>query len=189
MTIRLSEIPAEGRSYEYDRESGELNEILSDLIEDHPYKVDLFIKPIGNAYEMRGEIKAGVTEICSTCGWDFEANLGRKVNEILFEEQEEHRKGHSVHGNRSVDFLGEGPSMTAYKGDVFNAADYVHEVIALAEPFYPTCGENGQCKRQDEVAEIRRKLDAEFALAEEQAKAVGNPAFSVLKNLDLRTKN
>lgn len=184
MKIRLNEIPQDGRAYDFDRESGELNGDLQDLIGERAYKVNLFIKPIGNAYEMRGSLKANVPEVCSACGYDFDQSVERKVNEILFEEQDEHRKSHSVHGNQSVEFESSGPSMIPVKGDVFDAGAYVHEAIALEEPLYPVCGPNGNCLHKSEVDEIRRKLEADFALADQ--KTAGHPAFEVLKKLDLK---
>ena len=188
MKIRLNEIPQEGREYIFDRKSGELNDALSDLIEpDRPYDIDFFIKPIGNAFELRGKLKTTLKEICSSCGYEFDLPIQRKFNEILLEDQEDHRKNQGVHGNHSVDFLAEGPSMTPVHGDVFDAGEYVHEAIALAEPFYPMCGEEGRCLRQDEVQKIRERLEAENAEVEE--KTAGHPAFSVLKGLDLKKKN
>ncbi len=187
MKIRLNEIPQDGRAYTFDRKSGELNSILQDLVETRPYDVNFFIKPIGNAYEVRGKIDAQVHEVCSRCGYDFDLPISRQVNEILFEEQEDHRKSHSVHGNQSVDFLGKGPSMTAVKGDIFDAGEYVHEQIALEEPFYPMCGGNGKCLHEDEVREIQRRLENEMNEAEE--KTPGHPAFDVLKGLNLSSKD
>jgi uncharacterized protein len=182
--IRLNEIPQDGRQYDFDRKSGELDEALEDLIGKNPYQVGFFIKPIGNAYELRGQMKTVVHEVCASCGYDFDLPLERKMNEILFEEPEENdRKGHSVHGNQSVDFLNDGPGSTPYKGDVFDAGDFVHEMVALNEPLYPMCGENGQCKHAEEVSEIRRRLENEWLAAQE--KKAGNPAFSVLKTLEL----
>ena len=186
MKIRLKEIPPEGRHYIFDRASGELNDALVDLIEERAYLAEMDIKPIGNAYELRGTLQTSVPEVCSTCGYDFDLAIERKFHDILFEEHEEYRKSHSMQGNQSVDFLAEGPSMTPYRNDIFDAAEYVHEVIALAEPFYPKCGGNA-CKHEEEASEIRRKLEADFAKAEE-AKA-GHPAFSVLKGLELSKKN
>lgn len=184
MKIRLNEIPADGRAYKFNRESGELNASLEDLIEEHAYDVDLYIKPIGNAYEMRGSLKTMISEVCSRCGWDVELPIEKNVNEILFEEGEDHRKSHSVHGNQSVDFLGQGPSMTPVKGDVFDAGDYVHEAIALAQPFYPTCGVD-ECEHIDEVRKVQQELAQEFASADVPEKA--NP-FAVLKGLSLETE-
>jgi uncharacterized protein len=159
---------------------------LEDLIGKHPYKVDFFLKPIGNAYEVRGQIKTVVHEVCSSCGYDFDLPLASKFTDILVEEQEDDRKGHSSRGNNSVDFLGEGPGMVTYRDDVFDSGDYIHEVIALNEPLYPLCGENNQCIRAEEVSEIRRRLENEWLQAQEEK--AGNPAFSVLKKLELESK-
>jgi uncharacterized protein len=186
--IRLKEIPQDGRSYDFDRKSGELDASLEDLVGQNEYEVNMFIKPIGNAYELRGHLKTAVTEVCSTCGYDFELPIQRKFHEILFEEQEDHRKSHSVHGNQSVDFLGEGPSMAPYRGDIFDAGEYAHEQIGLSQPFYPTCGAKGECLHIEEVNEIKRKLESEFEQAAAE-KAVGHPAFTVLKDLNLQNKN
>jgi uncharacterized protein len=189
MKIRLNEIPQDGRSYIFDRKSGELNDALKDLIEKNPYLVDITIKPIGNAFEMRGKIETFTHEVCSKCGEDFDLKINRRINEILFEDETEYRKAHSVHGNQSVDFLGEGPSMLPYKGNVFDAADYIHEVVALEEPFYPMCGPGGECLHKEEIDRIQAKLQMEFENAVEEEKKAGNPAFSVLKGLDLSRKN
>lgn len=187
MKIRLSEIPQEGRHYTFDRETGELNEALADILGESRYSAEMELKPIGNAYELRGRVRTSVPEVCSTCGYDFDLLIERKFHEILFEEHEEGRKAHSVHGNQSVDFLGEGVSMTPYRNEVFDAGEYVHEAIALSEPFYPKCGGEDTCQREAEVLEIRRRLEAEFASAEEVV--AGHPAFAVLKSLAVDKKN
>ncbi|HVK60373.1 MAG TPA: DUF177 domain-containing protein [Bdellovibrionales bacterium] len=188
MKIRLNEIPQEGREYIFDRKSGELNDALTDLIDKNPYEVVLTIKPIGNAYEMRGTIGTSTREVCSKCGYDFDLKIDRRINEILFEDETEYRKAHSVHGNQSVDFLGQGPSMLPYKGDVFDAGDYVHEVIALEEPFYPMCGADGECSRKAEVDEIHARLQSDFETATQEEAEVKSP-FSVLKGLEVSRKN
>ena len=183
MKIRLNEIPEEGRSYIFDRKSGEINEAVADVVGTHDYKADIFIKPIGGVYEVSGKIETTLDETCSTCGYDFELPVTRAFREILVQEKDEHRKSQSVHGNQSVDFLEEGLAMATVKGQIFDAGDYVHEVIAFAEPFYPTCGVAGGCLHEEEAREILRKLESEFAKAEE--KRAGHPAFSVLQDLSL----
>lgn len=185
MKIRLNEIPDEGRSYTFDRKSAELNEDLADIVGAHPYTVDMFIKPIGNAFEMRGTVKTTLSEVCSRCGYDFELPVDRKFNEILFEEEHEHRKSQGVHGNQSVNFLDEGASMVPVKGNVFNVGEYAHEAIALEEPFYPLCGPNETCLHEDEVKQIVERLEHESELEEGEAK---NP-FAALKGLELSRKN
>lgn len=180
MKIRLNEIPVEGRSYLFDRESGELNSSLSDLVGTGAYEVSLLIRPISNAYEMKGKVQAVLKETCSKCGWEFDLPVERRVHEILFEEQDDHRKSHSVHGNQSVDYFSDGPTMTPIHGDVFEPGKFVHEVIALEEPFYPVCG-NGECERIDEVREMQRKLELELQMADQ--KATGHPAFAALNEV------
>jgi len=186
MKIRLKEIPQEGRQYAFDRTSGELNESLADIIGDHAYDVKLFIKPIGNAYEMRGQLATTVLETCSHCGYEFDLPITRAINEVLFEEEPEYRKTHSVQGNQSIDFEAAGPAMTPIHGDVLDAGEFVHEMIALEEPFYPVCGTNKECLHAEEVDEIRRRLEEESSVVETSQKP--NP-FSVLKGIDLAKKN
>lgn len=178
MRINLQEIPADGRSYEFSRKSGELNDALFDLLEKNPYEVELFIKPMGNAFEMNGKISSQKKSVCSKCGSDMELPLNQNVKEILIEEPKEYRKDQAVHGNGAVDFLSNGPGVTHYRSPFFNVDDYVHEAFALAEPFYPECGEN-DCKNLKEVEAKLRELEASSIID----KTIGHPAFSVLEKL------
>lgn len=189
MKIRLNEIPDEGRSYLFDRKSGELDAVLKDLVGSHDYAITMEIKPIGNAYEMRGGVRTALSEVCSKCGYDFDLIVDRKFNEIIFEEQEEHRKSQGVHGNQSVNFLGEGPAMIPVRGNVFDASSYAHEAVALAEPFYPTCGPNGSCLHAEEIEEIVGRLEAEAEAALAADEQVKKSPFAVLKALELSGKN
>lgn len=190
MKIRLGEIPSEGRDYLLDRESGELNSALEDLIGARPYAVSMHIKPIGNAYEMRGSVETSLDEVCSKCGYDFEMPVARKFNEIIFQEENDgHRKSQGVHGNQSVNFLGDGPSMIPVNGSVFDAANYAHEAIALSEPFYPTCGPNGSCLHAEEAEEIAKRLALEAEAALGEADPVKVSPFAALKGLSLDSKN
>ncbi len=177
MRINLNEIPADGMFYEFSRKTGELNEILADLLDKNPYDVNLFIKPMGNAFEMNGKLMSQKKAVCSKCGSDIELPLVQDVKEILIEEPKEYRKDHGVHGNGAVDFLGDRPNVVHYRGAYFNVDDYVHEAFALAEPFYPECGENN-CQNLPEIEAKMRELELS---AEE--KSVGHPAFLVLEKL------
>jgi uncharacterized protein len=188
MKIRLGEIPEEGRNYTFDRQTGELNSTLEDVVGSHPYAVDMYIKPIGNAYEMRGTVKTTLSEVCSKCGYDFELPIDRKFNEIIFEDETEYRKTHGVHGNQSVNFSDEGTSMIPVRGNVFDAGNYMHEAIVLAEPFYPTCGINGTCLHAEEVEQVLQQLEQQAAEAVAEVTEKTNP-FAALKELELPRKN
>lgn len=179
--VNLKEIPEDGRDYALDRESGELNNVLADLIGDRAYDVNLHIKPLGNAYELSGRISASTPELCSKCGADIDVPVNREVREFLVEDQEEFRNAQSIHGNGAIDFLNDASSATTYQGGVFDLGEYVHESIALAEPFYPACP-NGACPNLAEIAAKRAELERQFQEAE---LGVGHSAFAALKELKL----
>ena len=90
--INLTEIPEDGREFEFNRQTGDLNELLKDILGDRAYQARLFIRPMGNAYEMTGEVRTQIGEICSLCGYDIELPIKRRVNEILIPESETYRK-------------------------------------------------------------------------------------------------
>ena len=68
MKIRLAEIPVEGRKFSFNRQTGELNSALTDIIEEAPYRVELLIRPLGNAYEMEGRVVTSLKEECALSG-------------------------------------------------------------------------------------------------------------------------
>ncbi len=180
MKIHLSEIPAEGRHYDFSRETGELNDALGDLIQDRSYDVAFTIKPIGNVFELKGRVKTRMSELCSRCGWDLDLPVDQTFNEILMKGEAGDRRAQAVHGNQAVDFLAQGPDVTYYQGETFDAGAFIHEAIALSEPFYPSCGVE-DCEHLEEAKRKQRELEAEFARAEEAR--TGHPAFSVLESL------
>jgi uncharacterized protein len=160
MKIRLAEIPDEGRQFQFTRESGELNSVLRDLLPVVPYRIDLTVRPLGNAYEMEGKIVSSLSEVCSLCGWDLTLPLNKTFKEVLVEAEKTDRETHHVHGNQSVDFLSEGSSST-YKDGVFDAGEFVHELVAISEPMYPSCGDP-DCEHLEEANAKRAELEAEF---------------------------
>ncbi len=180
--INLTEIPEDGRAFEYSRKTGDLNDMLKDIIGDRDFDVNLYIRPIGNAYEMIGQVTTKVAEVCSLCGWDIEVPITKRVNEILIPEGDAYRKDQPVHGNQAVDFLSNGPTVTEYKGSTFDAGEYVHESIAISEPAYPNCGD-ADCEHLKESAKIREELASTF---QAQEKKPGHPGFAALKDLKLK---
>lgn len=182
MKIRLLEIPEEGRHFTFTRETGELNGALKDILDKTPYKVDVTIRPLGNAYEMEGRVVTSMAEICSLCGWDLTVPLNKTFKEILMEEPEIDRETHHVHGNQSVDFLNDGPSSCNYKDGLFDAGEYVHELVAISEPSYPSCGDP-DCEHLEEATAKRAELAAEFSKADES-----RSPFAMLKDIQVSKK-
>lgn len=182
MKIRLAEIPEDGRSFVFTRESGELNGALKDILAKAPYKIDMTIRPLGNAYEMEGRVVTSMSEICSLCGWDLNLPLNKPFKEILIEAPEIDRETHHVHGNQSVDFLNEGASTSNYKNELFDAGEFIHELVAISEPLYPKCGDP-DCEHLEEATAKRLELEAEFAKADE-----AKSPFAMLKDVQVQKK-
>jgi uncharacterized protein len=184
MKIRLSEIPPEGRKYSLNRKSGELNETLDDLLQGRPYEVEATIKPLGNTYEIVGHLTTQTSDLCSRCGWDLQLKIDSDFRDYLIEEDaDEYRKRQLVHGNQSVNFLNEGPSVTTYHGGAFELGEYIHEQIAIQQPLYPDCGKT-DCEHLKEATAELQRLNQEFAAAEE--KKAGHPGFAALKNVKIK---
>jgi uncharacterized protein len=182
--INLNEIPDAGRSYEFDRQTGELNAILADLIQDQAYKVELFIRPMGNAFELSGSIETQIPEVCSKCAYDLQIAVQRRFKEFLMEEQDDsHRKSQSVHGNQSVDFSNEGASVAWYKGNQFEAGEFIHETLALSVPFYPICGTPDCEARQETNKQILAEKGVRLI---KEGEREGHPGFSILKDLKIK---
>jgi uncharacterized protein len=182
MKIRLNEIPEDGRSFTFTRESGELNAALKDILAKVPYRVDMTIRPLGNAFELEGKLVTSMAELCSLCGWDLTLPLNKTFKEILIEEPEVDRETHHVHGSGSVDFMSEVGASSTYKDDVFEAGEFIHELVAISEPLYPACGDP-DCEHLEEATAKRAELAAEFARADET-----KSPFAKLKDIQVSKK-
>src|SRR5690348_16812255 len=81
--ITLKDLPLEGREYVYTRESGELNSSLKDLLGDNDYKFTLNLKPMGNTFELKGQLTTKMDLQCSLCATDFKETLNPTFHEFL----------------------------------------------------------------------------------------------------------
>ncbi|MCB0341479.1 MAG: DUF177 domain-containing protein [Pseudobdellovibrionaceae bacterium] len=144
--IHLNELPEQGWDYHYTNKSGELNDVLKDLIGQRPYSIEFHLKPIGNAFEIRGTIKTALGLICSRCAIEFEYNVNEPINEILVIEEGRPRGSRSSRTNHSSEWTTEGPFCNYLKSPVFDVAPYIHELVAASEPYQPRpqsgCDEN-----------------------------------------------
>lgn len=184
MRIRLNDIPEEGKSFLYNRKTGELNAILADLIADRPHQVEFVIRPLNTRdFEMSGTLKTDVAEECSRCGDDFDFNVDAKFREILIPRQPEDRTGRYAKVNHLSDVVETGPSVSEYDGDfTFDIGEYLHEQTAIAVPFNPAPCENskGDCS----LCGINLR-GRSFSYVEEMPEEKPQNAFSVLKNLKM----
>ncbi len=148
MLINLLEIPSEGKSFFCDRKSAELNPILQDIIGNSDYSAEFTIRPLqAGTFELSGQVRTQLPEDCSRCGLDFQMPVDQKFRELLLPEQSVPRNSKFAKANHVSDMNGQGPDVVEYQGHHFNAGEYLHEVIALAEPFTPAppCNAQGEC--------------------------------------------
>jgi uncharacterized metal-binding protein YceD (DUF177 family) len=167
--IDLSEVPLEGRHFKYDSEGKELSEVLSDLIEDRPYRVDFHVRPLGNVYEVSGEIGTTLALTCARCGRDFQRPSTTEFRELVVVEKERPRGSRSDH----VHHEDAGGLFCNYQtSDEFDVAEYIHEQIASSEPLVAHC-ELPDCEKSP------------LSTPPEQTWQVENP-FAALKDLKLK---
>lgn len=181
MIINLLDIPEEGKSFRVDRNVGDLNESLRDLIGNAEYASEFRITPMqSGTFELKGSISTLTQEDCSRCGDGFNFKVDQKFNEILMPELETPRNGFYAKPNHVSDLKEKDLDVVEFKGHLFNMGEFVHEIIALAQPFNPApeCDKTGKC--------ILCKKDAQNAFTyEDPGFEKPEKPFEALKNLKL----
>ncbi len=135
--IVLKDLPPEGREFAFTRESGELNSKLEDLIGQNPYDVRFRITPMGNAFDLRGEIKTAMDLQCSQCGGDFKFKVNQPVHELIVPQKPMAKGDQQVRSNHAHELSESGPDYILLESEVFDAGEYIHEAVALTEPIRP----------------------------------------------------
>lgn len=135
--ISLKDLPKEGRDFNYTSESGELTAALKELIGSNPYEVNLHLAPIGNAFDLKGTLKASMDLQCAKCAGDFKFKINQALNEVVVLQAPLAKGDFQTKANHAHEWSGDGPDYLILENDMFNVAEYIHEVIALAEPLQP----------------------------------------------------
>lgn len=186
MRIRLNDIPEEGKAFEWNRETGELNAVLSDLVGDEPHATEFFVRPINSKnFELTGFIRTNLPEDCSRCGIAFKFDVDVNFREILIPKQPEDRTGRYAKVNHLSDIQDEGPSVAEYDADdTFDMGEYLHEQVGITIPFNPAPAEDekGDCRLCG--INVRGKV---FSYDEAMPVERKNP-FEALKSLKLDEK-
>ena len=151
--IVLRELPADGRNFEFTRESGELNLFLQDLIGANPYSVKFHLQPMGNTFDLRGRLTARFTLECAVCGNELAQDVSRPLHEFILIEPGLGKGDHVGKANHAHEWEDGGPDYTVLENDAFNVAEFTHEALALAEPTRPLCAPEtpGGCGHRDEL--------------------------------------
>lgn len=183
MKIKLTEVPEDGRDYHWNTQSGELKAILADIIGENAYDTHFFIKPLNSRdFELTGNIKTHSPALCSRCGTDININVNERFHEILISKQENPRNGKYSKVNHVSDLPTGGPETSEYENMVFDMGEYLHEVVALAAPFNPSCKhDDAKVGNQSCFANENQLFSYDEKLPEEKPES----PFAALKNLKL----
>lgn len=182
--IMLKELPPEGREYEYSRESGELTEDLQELIDDNDYSVRLTVRPIGNAFDLQGELKTSLDLQCSLCAIDFKFPVNQKFHEVLVIETPLDKGDQHTKANHSSEWDPNQPEGIYLESPLLDVGELIHEMVAIAEPMRPLgrpgCEEACE-NRKDGVQRDWLSLDAK------DSKSIRNQPFAVLEKMKLKS--
>ncbi len=183
LTINLKELSAEGQDYNYSRESGELSPYLADLIGSNPYKIEFRITPTGNSYDLRGRLETVMDLQCSRCAGDFKYPIQIDLHEMIVMTPPMGKGDQQSRANHAHEWEAEGPDYIVLQNHQFSVVDYVHEMIALAEPIRPLgrpdCDEN--CENLAEG--VQRSW---LSIGTDDAFKAHNP-FQVLEKVKLKS--
>jgi len=181
MRIKLNEIPEDGREYTFNRQTGELNEDLRDLIGDLPFEAKIFIKPMNTKnYDVRGFIKTATQEMCSLCGDTFKFKVEAKIQEILIPGADEIKNSQFAKSNHVSELDESGPGVSEYKNDIFEVGEFLHEAIAINVPFNPKpdLNDDGSC-----TICLKTLSQEAFYYDEKMSEVVKTNPFQALKSI------
>lgn len=182
--IELRDLPADGREFVYNRETGEMNESLKELIQDNPYEVKFRMTPMGNTFDLRGEIATRLDLQCSLCATDYKLPVKQSLHELIVVQKPLHKGDQQTRANHAHELADSGPDYIVLTDEVFDAAEYVHEVIALAEPLRPLCAPEAE----DGCANSKERPDRPWLSygQEERDKGIRVNPFQVLEKMKLK---
>lgn len=181
--IKLSEVPEEGRSYTYDKNTGELNQDLKDLIDNNNYQTEFFIKPLNHRdYSLRGFVQTATKETCSLCGETFNFAVKTQLNEVLIPKTELQISEKQSRSNHISENESDQITVYEYKNDVLEIGELIHEAIAISIPFNPKPpeNENGDCS-----VCLSTIFKGQFSYDESVGSFQNQNPFSALKDLKL----
>ncbi|MCB0362159.1 MAG: DUF177 domain-containing protein, partial [Bdellovibrionales bacterium] len=140
--LHLDEIPSDGRTLSFDQGHLEMKQCLFDVIGDNEFEIKLSIHPSGGVFMLSGSIKAKMDLACYRCAIDFKHSLVETINEILVIETDRPRASHSARVNHISDLQLGAPAVSSVNSNLFHVGNFIHELVALAEPLQPKAKED-----------------------------------------------
>jgi uncharacterized metal-binding protein YceD (DUF177 family) len=170
MLIDLKSIDENGKDYNFDELSDETRGAFSDLLGETPFQIELFIRPMGNTYQVQGQVKSQYHDVCSQCGYDIDLPLKNTINEIIVIEKQRPRNTQVSQSKQNFD--SQAPSVTYINDSQFDLTEFLHEMVATGLDIYPRCPDTQLCES--------RRFTEPIIEPEERK---GHPGFAALKNL------
>ena len=185
--IPLKDLPAEGREFVYTRESGELNAALKDLIQENAYEVAFRITPMGNTFDLRGTLKTSLNLACSLCAIDFKYAVEQKLHEILMVQKPLAKGEQLTKANHAHEWEASGPDYISLPHETFGVADYIHEIIGLAQPIRPLGKPDCDVRCENLSDSIRQFLGAGTGAGDGAPDPLKAKPFQVLEKIKFKS--
>ncbi len=187
--INLTQLPPEGQDFIYSSTSGELTPSLKPLIGKNAYTVEFKITPMGNTYDLRGTASAAMDMQCSLCAIDFNYPIIIKLHELLVvsKKQPLGKGDQQVKANHAHEWEAQGPDYIILESESFSIADYIHEMIALAEPLRPL----GKPDCDEKCENLKDRVQRDWLIIGEVKDKAADPVksnpFQVLEKIKLKS--
>ncbi len=183
MIINLTEIGASGENFSLTRQTGELNTLFADIIGENDYEITFHIRALDQGFELSGQAKTKIPDLCSRCGIDINVKITKNFKELLLPKIKD--PGHGEHYSRVNHYTDlheeEGPGVIECENLLFNAGDYLHELIALQFPLRPV----GEVNEKGDCSDCGLNIETTQFGYDEPLPVEKNNPFAALKNIKL----
>lgn len=183
LKLNLNEVTSDPMEFNTNRQYGDLNEVLNDLIGDQDYSVHLSLQKVGNAYLMSGDVKTKLPLTCSDCGGEYLHPLDQHFEELLVIQDPYQKGDRASRNNHSHEWETDQPQCTYLESNVADLGELVHEQIALLEPLRPQ-GDVDPSHECEDVSQIKREW-LSFGESDKPLDDKQNP-FKALEGLKLK---
>lgn len=186
LMIKLREVPEAGKAYSFSQTDTVLQAGLADLLKTNPFKAELYITPIGEAYQVTGSIKATMNLNCALCGVKFPYEVYEKVNEILYIEKKQHtRKDKQSRANHISDYKEGDAFCTELNKEELDVTEFLHELFAASEPPHPMGKPDCETNCENYKKAVKEGLFEPYNKINEDSES--KSPFAALKKLKLNS--
>lgn len=163
LKIDLKSLSGKGLDFYYDQQSEDLTKKLKSLIGENDYNIKIHICNEGHSsYVISGKIQTRLNLLCARCAYEFKKPINKEFKEKIFLQKQLTRKDKQTKINHFSDLMNR-EDFTVLESSVFDIGDFLHELIAVEEPFRPlgskSCDDDSfNCEHLENIKQkIRQK--------------------------------